>query len=101
MKNVKVIIDGEEYVAVPRAEYLRLTGGEAPVEAVSFIQKALGKNLRAAREYGGFAVAALAGQLGVDTKTVRAAERGAIAVDSRYVRKVLRVCGLPRDWKAE
>jgi ribosome-binding protein aMBF1 (putative translation factor) len=92
-------IDGTEYVAIPRAEYIRLTGG-GTVEALPFIQAALGKNLKAAREHAGLTQAELAKKLKKAQATVSLSESGRIQVSEAYVGKVLKICGLPDDWKA-
>lgn len=100
--NIKMTIDGTEYVAIPRDEYERLVGGDAAPrnEALDFVLEALGRNLRAAREHGGFTQAQLAKKLKKAQSTVSGSEAGKIRVSAGYVRKVLKVCGLPEDWKA-
>lgn len=102
MRNVTLTIDGEEYVAIPKKDYLRLVG-KAPaetVDALEFTLAALGRNLRAAREHAGFTQAELAKKMKKAQATVSGSESGKIRVGEDYVKKVLKVCGLPEDWKA-
>src|SRR5262245_53280919 len=62
MRTMSLVIDGKEYVAVPRADYLRLVGREEKrgVDALAYTLGALGRNLRAAREHAGLTQAELA-----------------------------------------
>ena len=101
--KVTVTIDGKEYVAVPRADYLRMVGGkdlEGAVDAAEYGRRSLGRSLRAAREAAGLSQAELAAKLGKAQPTVSGAETGAVHVGERYVAAVLKACGLPKDWKA-
>jgi DNA-binding XRE family transcriptional regulator len=101
MRNVNLTIDGHEYVAIPRADYLHLVGEESEtVDALEYVLGALGRNLKAAREYAGYTQAQLAKKLGRAQTTVSGSESGKIRVSEKYVAKVLKVCGLPTDWKA-
>jgi ribosome-binding protein aMBF1 (putative translation factor) len=100
MRTVQLTIEGLEYVAIPRADYLRLVDSDEPVEAVPFTLGALGRNLKAAREHAGFSQAQLAKKLGKAQTTVSGSENGKVQVSEKYVAKVLKVCGLPEDWKA-
>lgn len=102
MSNVTLTIDGTEYVALPKADYLRLVRGadEETVDALEFTRKAIGDNLRAAREHAGLTQAQLAKKLKKAQATVSGSEAGKIRVSEAYVAKVLKVCGLPADWKA-
>lgn len=96
-------IDGKEYVAIPRADYLRMTGGkdlEGAVDAVEYTRRSLGKTLRAAREAAGLTQAGLAEKLGKAQPMVSGAETGTVRVGERYVAAVLKACGLPPGWKA-
>ena len=96
-----LIIGSEEYVVIPKADYLRLTGaGDGAVEAMPFVLGELGRNLKAAREHGGFTQAELAAKLKKSQATVSGSESGKIRVSAKYVAKLLKVCGLPADWKA-
>jgi ribosome-binding protein aMBF1 (putative translation factor) len=101
--TVTVTIDGKEYVAVPRADYLRMTGGkdlEGAVDAVEYTRRSLGKSLRAAREAAGLSQAELAAKLGKAQPMISGAESGTVRVGERHVSAVLKACGLPKDWKA-
>jgi len=96
--NVKTMtLDGEEYVLVPRAEYLRMT--EGTVDAVEYVRASLGRDLKTAREHAGLTQADLAKKLKKAQATVSSSESGRISVSAAYVAKVLKVCGLPSDWK--
>lgn len=93
-------IDGREYVVVPKADYLRLVKGEPRNEAAEYAMAALGRDLKAAREHAGLSQVELAAKLKKAQATVSGSENGRIRVGAAYVRKVLKVCGLPEDWKA-
>lgn len=98
---MNMTIDGADYVAIPKAEYLRLTGEtDGAVDALSFGRSSLGRSLKAAREHAGLTQAELAKKLKKAQATVSGSESGKIQVSSKYVAKVLKVCGLPADWKA-
>lgn len=100
---IRITIDGKDYVAVPRAEYLRLVGApelEGAVDAVEFGRRSLGESLRAAREHAGLTQTALAEKLGKGQSIVSGAESGRVHVGERYVAAVLQACGLPKDWTA-
>ncbi len=101
--RVTVTINGKEYVAIPRADYLRMVGGkdlEGAVDAVEYGRKSLGRSLRAARETAGLTQGELAAKLGKTQPMVSGAESGAVRVGEKYVASVLEACGLPKDWKA-
>jgi DNA-binding XRE family transcriptional regulator len=98
-------IKGERYIAIPEADYTRLTGGDedelaGSVEAGPFMANAIGDSLRAAREHAGLTQAELAKKLRKTQPMVSGAETGAVHVGERYVLAVLKACGLPADWKA-
>jgi ribosome-binding protein aMBF1 (putative translation factor) len=100
--KVTVTINGKEYVAIPRADYLRMVGGkdlQGAVDAVEYTRRSLGKTLRNARETAGLTQDELAQKLGKTQPMVSGAESGAVRVGSRYVAAVLEACGLPKDWK--
>lgn len=59
------------------------------------VRKSLGQHLRKARTQAGFTVPALAEALGVTPTFVRAVERGEVACDVSYVRRLLKMCGMP------
>ena len=70
-------------MAVPKEEYLRLAGKrdeDGTVEPLSYTLGALGKNLRAAREYAGLTQAALAKKLRKAQTTVSQPEAGKLSV---------------------
>ncbi len=98
------IINGKEYVLVPKAEYLRLKGGEAAsparTEAGAYMLELIGHDLRAAREHAGFTQAELAEKIGKAQGTVSSAEGGKIRVSEKYIKAVLKACKLPADWVA-
>lgn len=102
--KVMVVIDGEAYVAIPEKDYVRMTGKSDPhegaVDAVAFTRKAIGDDLRAAREAAGLTQQQLAKKLRKTQPMVSGAETGAVRVGLKYVQAVLRACGLPDDWKA-
>lgn len=101
MRTVNLTIEGTEYVAIPRRDYLRLVGGAGgTADALPFVLGALGRNLKAAREHAGLTQAELAKKLKKAQATVSGSENGKIQVSEKYVAKLLKVCGLPSDWKA-
>jgi ribosome-binding protein aMBF1 (putative translation factor) len=102
MRKIELTVDGDVYVAIPRAEYLHLIGEpeEETVDALAFTRATLGHNLRAAREHAGLTQAELSKKLKKAQTTVSQSEAGKISVSAAYVAKVLKVCGLPVDWKA-
>ena len=100
MRTVRLTIDGDEYVALRKADYLRLVGKGPKDDALEYVLGALGRNLRAARERAGFTQAELAKKLRKAQTTVSQSEAGKIRVSEAYVKRVLKVCGLPEDWKA-
>jgi len=70
------------------------------VDAVAYVRASLGRNLKAAREHAGLTQAELARRVRTSRSTVGRAEAGKTTVAEAYVRRVLKVCGLPPDWKA-
>ena len=93
---------GKEYVVMPKAEYERLVGqDETTTDALEFMLGAPGRDLRAAREHAGLTQAQLAKRMKKAQATVSGSESGKIRVSEAYVKKVLKICGLPKDWKAE
>jgi ribosome-binding protein aMBF1 (putative translation factor) len=106
--TIEIKIDGREYVAVPRAEYERLTGTtttspapEGSVEAIGFARASLGAKLRKAREGAGLTQAQLAKKLRKTQPLVSGAESGSVRVGERYVAAVLKACRLPPDWSGK
>ena len=70
------------------------------VEALPFIQGALGRNLRAAREQARLTETELAKILDVDATVIRQCESGKAAASESFVARVLKACGLPPGWSA-
>jgi ribosome-binding protein aMBF1 (putative translation factor) len=70
----------------------------ASVEAHTFVRESIAADLRAARESAGLTQAQLAERMGKSQTMVSQAESGAMRVSERYVRAVLKACGLPMDW---
>lgn len=96
-----LMLGGTEYVVIPKADYLRLVGSEdGAVPAEPFLLATVGRSLRAAREHAGLSQSELAKKLKKAQTTVSQSEAGKIRVSAAYVKKVLKVCGLPEDWKA-
>ena len=102
MRKITLTIDGADYIALPRADYLRLVGkaDEETVDALELTLTSLGDNLRAARERAGLTQAEMAKKMKKAQTTVSQSEAGKIRVGAAYVAKLLKVCGLPADWKA-
>lgn len=99
-----MILDGEEYVVIPRAAYEKTMKAKLPpgtVDALDFMTAAIAADLRAAREHAGLTQNALAEKLGKSQPMVSGAETGSIAVGEAYVAAVLKACGLPKMWKPE
>lgn len=88
-----LVIGAEEYVVLPRAEYLRV---KSPARDEGML---LGRRLRAARDHAQLTQAALAKKLRRSQSTVSQAEAGTIRVSAAYVRRLFKTCGLPEDWK--
>jgi ribosome-binding protein aMBF1 (putative translation factor) len=95
-------INGKDYVVLPRAEYLKLVqkSPKAPVlrDARLKVRASLGTSLRKAREAADLTQTELASRLGISQAMVSAAEAGRQRVAERYVARVLKACGLPKDW---
>ena len=98
MNATSIVLEGKEYVILPKREYLRLAGTGPVGDARSAIRAALAERLRAARERAGVSQQELAERLGVSQPMVSGAESGRVRVSERYARAVLKACGLPRDW---
>ena len=99
----QLIIDGEEFIVIRKADYEALAGGNSnkkTAPALPFVLGALGRNLKAARDHAGLTQEELAKKLGKAQTTVSGSESGKIRVSEKYVAKVLKVCGLPLDWRA-
>ena len=109
MRTMNLTINGDDYVAIPKSDFTRLIRGKGKAEverevgtidALAHTRRALGRNLKAAREHAGLTQAQLADKLGKAQTTVSGSESGNIRVSEKYVANVLKACGLPKDWKA-
>jgi len=96
-------IAGVDYVVIPRAEYLRLQDlhPDGAVDAHAFLRGSIATDLRAAREAAKLTQAELAERMGKSQTMVSQAESGSARVSERYVRNVLKACGLPDDWSGQ
>ena len=98
-----IYLGNTEYVIVPKAEYTKLqeSAGVPPgsVDAHEYTRRMIGEDLRKAREAAGLSQVELAKKLKVSQPMVSGAESGRARVSERYVRRVLKACGLPEDWK--
>lgn len=101
MPTGTLIIDGAEYVVLPKAEYLRMAEGEPRNEALEYGLASLGRDLKAARKHAGFTQAELAAKLKKSQATVSGSEAGTVRVGEAYIAKVLKACRLPADWKPD
>jgi transcriptional regulator with XRE-family HTH domain len=94
-------IDGVDFILISAAEYMRL-GGD--VSRLDDTPRRLGqrgpvaKRLYGARRHAGLTQAELAKRLGRSQGWVSQAESGAAHVGDRYVRAVLKACGLRSSW---
>jgi ribosome-binding protein aMBF1 (putative translation factor) len=100
-----ILLEGTEYVILPKAEYLRLrdrkeTVPAGAVDAVAHADASLRANLRRAREAAGLTQEQLASLLGKSQAMVSGVENGRVRFSKRYVAAVLEACGLPEDWSA-
>lgn len=97
---VELKIAGQEYVLLPKADYLEMRGlPPGTVEATGYIRKSIGADLRAAREHAGLTQEELAKKLKKSQAMVSSAESGSMKVGVRYVEAVLKACKLPKDWR--
>ncbi len=94
------VAGGVEYVIVPKAAFLgREVLPPGTVDAAEYIRSSIGADLRRAREHAGLTQAELAKKLKRSQPLVASSESGRVKVGEDYVRRVLKACGLPRDWK--
>lgn len=102
MPAVTLNLDGKDYVVLPKNEYYRLLGKAPPdaVDALAFARAAIARDLKAARKQAGLTQAELAAALAVGQPMVSGAEGGRIDVGEAYIKRVLKACRLPKDWKA-
>ena len=97
MKTQTLTLSGEEYVVLPKSEYLRLTGEET-VDARVFVRGEIARRLRLARAHAKLSQVELAKRLKVTQSMVSHAETGRERVAEGYLGRVLKACGLPKDW---
>lgn len=101
MRTIKIIVDGEELVGVPVADFRRMTAASAGVvDAKTFFRDLLARNVKLARTTAGLTQRALAHRMAVSQRTISQAEKGKATVSSDYVVRVLVACDLPQDWVA-
>jgi|SRR5690606_33785185 len=95
-------VGGVEYVVIPKAEYLRIQGGNdlpaGTVDAHMFVRESIARDLRAARDHAGLTQAELAARMRKSQTMISQAESGTARISERYVKAVLKACGLPDDW---
>jgi DNA-binding XRE family transcriptional regulator len=70
------------------------------VEATSYAQTAIARNLKVSRLAAKLTQAGMAAKLSLSQTRVSLAERGTVPVSTTFVKKWLIACGLPEDWKA-
>jgi len=101
-REIRLTIEGKEYVAIPVEEYRKFRRGKvsAQVDGIAWAHATLGENLRKAREAAGLTQGELAERLGKSQAMISRAESGDMQVSERYVGQVLKACGLPKTWKA-
>lgn len=105
--SVQVIeVEGVEYAVLPRAELERLIGADdeatdALTDARAYTRQLIAHDLRRAREAAGITQAELAKRIGCSRSMVAGAERGHQRVGAPYVARVLKACGLPKDWRPD
>ena len=96
-------IEETPYVAIPEAEFRRLTGapadGLAGVDAAAYAQQTIAATLRAARVHAKLTQADIAGKLKVGQSHVSNCEAGRERVGAALVGRWLKACGLPATWK--
>lgn len=101
MKTIRIDIDGKEYVAIPLAEYRRLTGVmEETVPAKEHFRDLLARNVALARKAANLTQRELAERMRVRLPVVARAESGKTTISVDYVERVLTACKLPMDWVA-
>jgi DNA-binding XRE family transcriptional regulator len=106
MDRIALTINEERYVAIPEADYQRLIGpshtpakGLAGTDAIAYIRQHMGSELRQARQHAKLTQNALAEALDVRQPTIANIEAGRDRVGERLIRRWLKACGLPMDWK--
>jgi ribosome-binding protein aMBF1 (putative translation factor) len=97
----KLRIADQDLVVLTRTDYLRLVeaaGPSALKDAREVARASIGASLRRAREIAGLTQTTLAKRLRVSQPLVAAAESGKARVGERYAARLLKACGLPKDW---
>ena len=89
-----ITIDGQDYIAIPKAKFIK----EYTVDAIAYADASIARGLREAREAGHLSQTELAKKLKVSQSMVANTEAGRTKVSERYVVRVLKACGLPKDW---
>jgi DNA-binding XRE family transcriptional regulator len=87
------VLDGKEFVLVPREEYLLLKHGKT-VDAIAFSRKVIADDLKKIREKAGMTQTQLAKKLHCSQAMVARAEAGATRIGERYLRRVCKECGV-------
>lgn len=95
----ELVVNGVEFVVIPKQEYLSLKLQARGVDAVAYASDSIASGLRKAREAAGLTQAELAKRMKRSQALISSAESGAKDVGMRYVKSVLAACGLPDDWK--
>jgi DNA-binding XRE family transcriptional regulator len=97
----KLRIGDQDLVVLTRSDYLRLVEAAGPgalKDAREVARASIAASLRRAREIAGLTQVKLAKKLRVSQPLVAAAEAGKARVGERYCLRVLKACGLPKDW---
>ena len=97
----KLRIGNQDLVVLTRSDYLRLVEAAGPgalKDAREVARASIAASLRRAREIAGLTQVELAKRLRVKQPMVAAAEAGKARVGERYALRVLKACGLPKDW---
>ena len=100
MNTAIITIQGEEFVLIRKSEYDQLRGvPDGSVEAVPYAMISIGTSLRKARETACLTQVELARRMKRSQSFVSEAESGASRVGERYIKAVLKACGLPEEWQ--
>jgi hypothetical protein len=93
-------LNNKDYVVLSVEDYERLAGTDAAgaVDAEPFMNRSIARGLRSARVASRLTQSQLAAKLRKSQAMVSSAENGRVRVGERYVKAVLRACGLPADW---
>jgi len=108
LHGISMSIEGKPFVAIPLAilkELLKPAANETneipegSVDAIPFMQATLAKNLKAARLEVRLTQDQIAERLKVTQPRISQAEGGHEPVGVAFVKRWLKACGLPEDWK--